>query len=154
MAWTLYSDVADRWVGNDPIIQNDDLVNALIADAEAIILSKFPKIQDRIDADTLNVAVIKMVVARQVTRVLRNPENLTYLQQTTGPFGAAKNYGSSGNTDIWLTEEEEELLSVKRGRKAFSIDTGANAGIVAVGRMWERDLRNMELSGLPQDEDD
>lgn len=154
MSWTLYSDVTDRWVGNDPIIQNEELVTALIADAEAIILSEFPKIQDRIDADTLNVAVIKFVVSRQVSRVLRNPENLTYWQQNTGPFGSGKNYGSNGNTDIWLTSEEEELLSVKRGRKAFSIDTAPNAGIVTVGRLWERDLRNMELSGLPEDDDD
>ena len=145
MAWTLYSDVADRWVGNDPIIQNQDLVTALIDDAEAIILSKFPKIQDRIDANTLNVAVIKMVVSRQVTRVLRNPENLTYWQQSTGPFGSGKNYGSNGNTDIWLSEEEEELLSVKRGRKAFSVDTAPDAyawpdaTVLTVVRDWDGD---------------
>lgn len=128
MAWTAYSDVADRWVGNDPIITDEELVTALIDDAEAIILSQFPKIQDRIDAETLSVAVVKMVVARQVSRVLRNPENLTYWQQTTGPFGSGKNYGSApGNTDIWLSDEEMGLLSVKRGRKAFSIDTAPNA---------------------------
>lgn len=128
MAWTSYSDVADRWVGNDPIITNEELVTALIEDAEAIILSRFPKIQDRIDAESLNVAVVKLVVSRQVSRVLRNPENLTYLQQNSGPFGSGKNYGSApGNTDIWLSEEEEKLLSVKTGHKAFSIDTAPNA---------------------------
>lgn len=153
MSWTLYSDVTDRWVGNDLIIQNEELVTALIADAEAIILSEFPRIQERIDAGTLNVAVIKFVVSRQVSRVLRNPENLTYWQQNTGPFGQGKNYGT-GNSDIWLTDEEEELLSVKRGRKAFSIDQGADAGIVAVNRLTNRQLTNLELSGLPQDDDD
>lgn len=128
MAWTLYSDVASRWVGNDPIINDEELVTALIDDAEAIILSQFPKIQDRIDAATLSVSVVKMVVARQVMRVLRNPENLTYLQQNSGPFGSGKNYGSaSGNTDIWLSDEEMDMLSVKRGRKAFSIDTAPDA---------------------------
>jgi hypothetical protein len=126
MAWTSYSDVADRWVGNDPIINEEELVTALIDDAEAVILSKFPKIQDRIDAESLSVAVIKMVVARQVSRVLRNPESLTYLQQTTGPFGSGKNYGG-GNVDIFLTDDEVDLLSVSRGRKAFSIDTAPNA---------------------------
>lgn len=128
MAWTSYSDVADRWVGNDPIINDEALITTLIGDAEAIILSKFPKIQDRIDAGSLSLTVINYVVSRQVGRVLRNPENLTYLQQNTGPFGSGKNYGSApGNTDIWLSDEELELLSVKRGDKAFSIDTAPNA---------------------------
>lgn len=124
MAWATFADVTDRWVGqNEPI--DEDLVNALIQDAEAVILKEFPKIQDRIDAGTLPLALVTMVVVRQVSRVLRNPENLTYWQQTTGPFGQARNFGKEA--DIWLTEEEEEMLAPKHTRKAFEVNLAPHA---------------------------
>lgn len=124
MTWTTFTDVTDRWVGSGAPT-DQDLVNALIADAEAVVLSEFPKIQDRIDAGTLALPVVKMVVCRQVIRVLRNPENLTYWQQNTGPFGQGRTFGKEN--DIWLTSDEEELLSPKRLGKAFEINTAPNA---------------------------
>lgn len=135
MAWTTYTDVLDRWVGNDAP-EDHALITQLIGDAEAVILVEFPKIQDRIDAGTLPLALVQMVTSRMVSRVLRNPENLTYLQQQTGPFGQARNYGT-GNVDIWLTDEEEEMLAPKRGRKAFEIDLAPNAGINIVNQYSE-----------------
>lgn len=120
MSWTSFADVTDRWVGSG-VPTDEALVDSLIADAEAVILSEYPKIQDRIDAETLPLAVVKMVVVRMVTRVLRNPEGLTYWQQTTGPFGQARNYGNSAQ-DIWLSSEEKELLAPKSRGKAFEVD--------------------------------
>jgi hypothetical protein len=126
MAWATFADVEDRWVG--PGLPTDEnLVNALLADAQAVVLSEFPAIQDRIEAGTLPQGVLTMVQVRMVSRVLRNPENLTYWQQNTGPFGQGKNYGS-GNTDIWLTDEERNLLAPKRSKgKAYEIDLAPNA---------------------------
>jgi hypothetical protein len=124
MAWASYADVTDRWVGTGAPV-DEDMVNVLIEDAETIILSQYPKIQDRIDAGTLAAQVVKMVVVRQVIRVLRNPENLSYWQQQTGPFGQGRTFGK--DSDIWLTDDELELLAPKRLDKAFSIDLGANA---------------------------
>lgn len=119
MTWATFHDVTDRWVGqNEPT--DEDQVAALIQDAEAVILAEFPKIQDRIDAATLPLAVVTMVVVRMVSRVLRNPENLTYWQQQTGPFGQSRNFG--GGTDIWLTNEERDLLAPKTRGKAFQVD--------------------------------
>lgn len=123
--WATFEKVRDRWVGsNKP--DNEDLVTALIEDAEAVVLSEYPKIQDRIDAGTLPLPLVTMVVVRMVSRVLRNPENLTYWQQQTGPFGQARNFGSGGS-DIWLTTEEKEMLAPNLKGKAFEIDLGANA---------------------------
>lgn len=124
MTWATFTDVTDRWVGTGAPT-DEDMVNVLIADAEAVILSEFPKIQDRIDAGTLALAVVKMVVTRQVTRVLRNPENLTYWQQQTGPFGQGRTFGK--DSDIWLTSDEEELLAPKKLDKAFQIDLAPEA---------------------------
>lgn len=125
MSWASPQDIIDRWVGND-IPTDIDLLTALIADAESVILGTYPGIQTRIDNDSLRLATVTMVVARMVTRLLRNPEGLTYWQQQTGPFGQARNYGSSGQ-DIWLSTEEVSLLAPARAGKAYEVNQGYNA---------------------------
>ena len=120
MTWATFSDVTDRWVGSDTPTDTA-LVNALIADAETIILSVYPRIQERITAGTLSADTVNLVVVRMVSRVLRNPENLTYWQQNTGPFGQGRSFGTE--KDLWLTQDEKNLLApVVRG-KAFSLTT-------------------------------
>ena len=125
MSWASPQDIIDRWVGND-VPTDIDLLTALIADAESVILGTYPGIQTRIDNDSLRLATVTMVVARMVTRLLRNPEGLTYWQQQTGPFGQARNYGSSGQ-DIWLSTEEISLLAPARAGKAYEVNQGYNA---------------------------
>jgi hypothetical protein len=143
MSWTNPQDVLDRWVGAGAP-NDEDLTQALINDAEAVILSEFPRIQERIDDGKLPMAVVIMVVCRMVGRVLRNPEGLTYWQQTTGPFGQARNYGSAGQ-DIWLSADEKEMLAPKKTGKAFAIDLASDAGIVAVARFTESELDNFDV---------
>lgn len=126
MSWTSLQDITDRWVGSGAPT-DDVLVEALIADAEAVVLSEYPRIQERVDDETLPLGTLVMVISRMVTRVLRNPENLTYWQMNTGPFGQGKNYGADGNTDIWLTDRERDLLAPKRRGKAFEINLGYDA---------------------------
>jgi hypothetical protein len=125
-AWVSPQDVTDRWVGSDAP-DNLDLVQALIEDAEAVILADYPAIQGRIDDEKLALSVVKMVVVRMVTRVLRNPENLSYWQQNTGPFGQGRNFGD--NVDIWMTTEERNLLAPKTRGKAYEINLAPNAGV-------------------------
>lgn len=125
MTWTTPQDIRERWIGDDKP-ESDELLRALIADAEAVILSSYPAIQDRINNATLSQAVVTMVTCRMVTRVLRNPENASYISQTTGPFTQARNLGQ---TDLWLTPDETELLApVKTKGGAFSVDLAPNAG--------------------------
>ncbi len=130
MSWATPEDVQNRWVGSGAPVDTD-LVQALINDAEAVILAEYPKIQDRIDADLISQGTVVLVVCRMVTRMLRNPEGLTYWQQNTGPFGQGKNYGS-GNADIWMTADEVKLLAPKRKGKAFEVDLAPNAVINSV----------------------
>lgn len=130
MTWTSFADVTDRWVGAGAPTDSA-LVDALIADAEAVILSEFPAIQGRIDAGTLSLQVVQLVTVRMVTRVLRNPEGLTYWQQNTGPFGQARNYGTT-DQDIWLTADEEEMLAPKKRGKAFEVDLAPYAAIIPI----------------------
>jgi hypothetical protein len=125
MSWATPQNILDRWVGGDKPTDTD-LIQALIDDAESVILAEFPAIQERIDEEELPIATVVMVVSRMVSRLLRNPENLTYWQQTTGPFGQARNYGSN-NADIWLSENEMSLLSPNKRGKAFEVNQGYNA---------------------------
>jgi hypothetical protein len=125
MSWATPQDILDRWVGSDKPT-DEDLIQALINDAESVILSEFPAIQERIDDDELPLATVVMVVSRMVSRLLRNPENLSYWQQTTGPFGQARNYGA-GNSDIWLSENELSLLRPNKRGKAYEVNQGFDA---------------------------
>jgi hypothetical protein len=126
MSWVSPQDILDRWVGAGAP-DDLDLVQALIEDAEAVVLAEYPRIQDRITADTLPLGTVVMVVSRMVMRVLRNPEGLSYWQMNTGPFGQGKNYGSNGGVDIWMTADENKLLAPKRKGKAFEIDLAPTA---------------------------
>ena len=127
--WVTPQDIIDRWVGND-VPTNMDLMQALVEDAEAVILAEYPAIQGRIDEEKLALSVVKMVVVRMVTRVLRNPESVSYWQQTTGPFGQARNFGD--NVDIWMTTEEKNLLAPKNRGKAFELNLAPKAGVTEV----------------------
>jgi hypothetical protein len=102
------------------------LLEALINDAEQIILSEFPKIQDRIDDDTLSEDLVVMVVSRMVTRVLRNPDNASYIQQNIGPFNQARNFVGQ-EVDIFLSQDERNLIQPQGRSKAFSINSGPDA---------------------------
>lgn len=130
MSWVSPQDILDRWVGGSAP-DDEDLIQALINDAEAVVLAEYPRIQDRITAGTLPLGTVVMVVSRMAMRVLRNPEGLTYWQMSTGPFGQGKNYGS-GNADIWMTVDEIKLLAPTRKGKAFEVDLAPYAVINSV----------------------
>lgn len=122
--WADFDDVVGRWAGAGAPT-DEALVDELIHDAEHVILAEYPRIQERIDAGTLDLSIVKFVVTRMVSRVLRNPDVVTYWQQNTGPFGQARNFGE--NVDIWLTDNEKQLLAPNRRGKAFEVDLGTNA---------------------------
>lgn len=123
MTWATFEDVTTRWVGSGAPT-DESLVGALIADAEAVILGQYPAIQGRIDDGSLAQATVVMVVCRMVTRMLRNPEGLSYWQQNTGPFGQGRTFAEK---DIWLTSDELALLAPKKRGKAFEVDLAPNA---------------------------
>lgn len=118
--WATPADITDRWIGAG-VPTDESLLGVLINDAEQVILAEFPAIQTRIDDDTLSEDLVVMVVSRMVTRVLRNPDNATYIQQSTGPFGQARNLGDQ--IDIFLTADERQLLQPLGRNKAFSFSS-------------------------------
>ena len=133
MSWTTPQDILDRWVGGGAPTDTD-LLSALILDAEAVVLAEYPGIQARIDNSEISESVVVMVVSRMVTRILRNPENLTYWQQNTGPFGQGRSFGQE--RDIWLTQDELNLLAPKRRGKAYEVNLGYNALNTSDDMIW------------------
>lgn len=125
MAWATFNDVTVRWVGSD-VPTDTDLVEALIADAEQVILASYPAIQDRITAGTLPLARVTFVVTQMVSRVLRNPEGLSSWQQTSGPFMQGRSWANGSRNGLYLTDDEVAMLApISRG-KAFEIDLAPN----------------------------
>lgn len=127
MTWTTNADITSRWVGSG-VPTDTDLMDALISDAEQIILAQYPGIQGRITANTLPVERVIFVVSQMVTRVLRNPEGLSSWQQTTGPFSQSRTFSATdGSLGIYMTDTEIKLLAPVRAGKAFEIDLAPNA---------------------------
>ena len=121
--WTTPQDVIDRWVGND-VPDDTDLLQALIDDAEVVILSVYPGIQTRIDDELLPEAAVTLVTVRMVQRLLRNPEGLNAWQQVTGPFSQQRSFSDS---DIWMTPQEKLMLAPANSGKAYEVDQGFGA---------------------------
>lgn len=140
--WTSFEDITSRWVGSG-VPTDETLVTALIEDAEAVILAEYPRIQERVDAETLSQSVIVMVTARMVSRILRNPEGLSYWQQNTGPFGQGRNYGS--NADIWLSADEKAMLAPTTRGKAFQVDIAPDMYDPTYGLYVRPDLEEERL---------
>jgi hypothetical protein len=134
MAFATYQDVLDRWVGSDQPTDTD-LITALISDAESVIVATYPGIQARIDSGALSADVVEMVVVRMVTRVLRNPGNVSYWQQSTGPFSQGRNFDAESR-DVWLKEEEKNLLAPNTRGKAYEVDQGYDAVKLANDTVW------------------
>jgi hypothetical protein len=133
MAWATNQDVIDRWIGND-IPAESDVIDVLISDAETVIKASYPGIQARIDSSAVALETVIMVVSRMVTRILRNPGNVTYLQQSTGPFSQGTSFGNG--RDVWLTDEEKTLLAPTNRGKAFEVNQGYDAALTVYDTIW------------------
>ena len=121
--WATVDDVLGRWIGDDAPC-DAALIEAWIADAETLILAEFPTIQDRLEAGTITLDRLRLVVARMVTRAFRNPTGTRQRQETTGPFTGSITYGGDHPGDLWLTAEERALLGGGSGtQQAFTIST-------------------------------
>lgn len=124
MTWATFEDVSNRWVGSNPPT-DETLVSTIIADAESVVLAHYPKIQDRINAGTIALQTVVMVVCGMVERKLRNPGNLSASQFSSGPFAQSNSFGS-GNGGLKLNSDEIALLAPKGRGKAYSIDLAPN----------------------------
>lgn len=122
MAWAIPKDVLDRWIGTPPDVTEDQIA-VKIADAEDTILRADPKIQERIDGGTLPSHRVVKVAARMVIRHLLNPRGVRSTQQGAGPFQASETFGGDEPGVLYLSDDDELELGIRRRGRAFTIDT-------------------------------
>lgn len=141
--WVTPLDIESRWL-HERQMPKLDVVGVWIGDAEALVLSEFPDIQQRIDDGDLSLADVKRIVSQMVLRVLANPDNVRSRQQGIGGYSDGTTFAGEMPGGLNLTDEDRATLSglsSKRG-KAFTVD-----GTPAVGAA--RELQNAWVNGPP-----
>lgn len=126
------TDVLKRWTGADKPAVNDEALIESVADAEDLVLSKFPRIAERIDNPThpnpLTSRTVKRIISQMVMRGYQaNLDGKVSGSYSTGPFATSYAYSTPPSALIEMTSEEEAALSPdnKRGR-AFMISLDNN----------------------------
>lgn len=129
MEWASVADVEARWL--DGALPVPALaVETLIGDAEDAVRAGLPEIDGLIAAGTVDKGRVVRVVARMVIRLLRNPQGIRTVQETTGHYGGSTTYAGDNLGEIVFTDQDRrELLGkpVARGRRAFTITPGGVA---------------------------
>lgn len=92
---------------------SDEAIDHLINRAVALLVLQVPTVPARVDAGTLNQAVVEGVVEDMVLRVLRNPQALRQL--SIDDFSATIDSAASTGS-LYVSKDELALLSPgKRG---------------------------------------
>lgn len=105
----------------DPDFEMDEeFIQALIQRAESMI-----RLQGY-DIENLNIDAVKIVTSNLVRRVLNNPDGIRQETESTGPSSRSVTYAGALPGEMILTQEEKALLTGKKRRGAFSINTAPN----------------------------
>lgn len=120
--WSDLPDVRDDALGADEGF-SDQQITRLIERAERLVARTFPLIEKHIDADDISVDTVADVVSAMVVRVLRNPEGIRTIQDSTGPFSGSTTFAGDNPGQLYLTDEDRRALTVggRSGRRAFSV---------------------------------
>lgn len=98
------SDIAARW--RTLTTAENDKAAALLDDAWALVKLKVPDIEDRIDDESLDVGIVRMVVSAMVLRVLKNPDGKQ--QESLDDYSYTMGGGASGV--MYITADEVDML--------------------------------------------
>lgn len=113
------SAVETRW---HPLSASESVVaTTLLEDAWALLKRADASIATRLTAETLDLQLLKQVMAAMVLRVLRNPEQVKSRRETVGPFAVSNDMDATG---LVVTPDELELLAAPAAAGgAFTIST-------------------------------
>lgn len=143
MSWTRPVDITSRWAGEGKP-NDDDLLQQLIDDAEEIIRYEYPDITGRVDdgesgiapEDPVPLERVRLVVARMVSRHLRNPDGVRQVTETTGPFSENRTFAGDLPGQLLLLDEERRMLGYLPGapkQRAFTVPTSPDQGFYLGG---------------------
>lgn len=116
MSYASPSDVSDR-LGRPLSTDEASQVEALLSDAEILIKSKIPDLDDKVTTEEIAEAVVVMVTANAVVRLIRNPAG--YTSETDGEYSYQINWRLASGS-LMITDAEWSLLGASSG--AFTID--------------------------------
>ena len=126
-SWVSAQDIKDRWVGAFPADVGDDVLYALIADAQLLISGEYPQLVDDLAFQERAAQVIVSLVTGYVRAAVQNPGGALQLAETVGPYNRSATFGSPALADLVLTAGQRLFLagpSSDTGR-AFSVDQAA-----------------------------
>ncbi len=111
MALATVGDVSAR-LGRELSSDEAEQVSTLLGDAELLIKTRIPDLLARVAAGTIDSAVVIMIEANMVLRVVRNPDG--YVQETDGNYSYQVSTAvASGRLSV--LDDEWSWLGITRG---------------------------------------
>lgn len=110
MTYAEPSDVSGR-LGRELSADEATMVAARLADAELIIRSRIPDLDDQIADDKIDVEIVKMIEANAVVRLVRNPN--AYTGETDGNYSYQINW-KTATGELEILDNEWALLGISQ----------------------------------------
>lgn len=128
MSWVEPNDVIDSWVGGN-MPSDASKLQVWIDRAERLVRRRVPDLQTRIDLEaevdppvTDLIDTAKDVVIEMVTEVFKNPDGKRSIQSASGPLSESTTFGGDNPGKLFLSRQQEDLLSGTNPGEAFSVD--------------------------------
>lgn len=128
MSWVSPADVIDSWVGGN-MPSDASKLQVWIDRAERLVRRRVPDLQTRIDLEaeldppvTDLIDTAKDVVIEMVTEVFKNPDGKRSIQSASGPLSESTTFGGDNPGKLFLSRQQEDLLSGTNPGEAFSVD--------------------------------
>lgn len=118
MAYASAEDVAAR-LGRELDTDEETLVEARLEDAELILRSRIPDMDDKVLDDPIFEKILIMVESEMVLRLVRNPDG--YTQETDGNYSYTISRAVAGGL-LEVLPGEWALLGVKSGMVVLAPD--------------------------------
>lgn len=110
MTYAEPSDVSGR-LGRSLEASESTMVATRLNDAELIIKSRIPDLDDQIDDDKIDVELVKMIEANAVVRLVRNPN--AYTGETDGNYTYQINW-KTATGELEILDNEWALLGISQ----------------------------------------
>lgn len=128
--WTVPNDVIVRWLNTDKPLPDDATISVFINDFEQQILTKYPRIQERIDDGLISVDFIKRVVSGWVIEFFQSG-GTPYSSETqsyTGVGSRSVTMGGSARTSTNLSLSDLSVFAPESKSRIISVNMLPNFG--------------------------
>ena len=123
--WTDPTDVKDVWLLDPDDLPAHEVLDRILGRAERILTGLDPNLPTRAAPGTPLGDCVRDVAVDMAVRVLRNPEGLRTVSETTGPMTTQVTHGGEEPGVLYVTDAERQLLGIRSRRRqhVFSVST-------------------------------